>query len=334
MASSNRTHSRRDLLRLAGAASAGAVASTLANVLPAAAANGDAITAGGTFSEATPLRISNTSSDANAGGIIGETAGNGTGVLGISQAGTGVFGWVGAEGAGTAGPIGGRFQVNIDAEAVGVLTNVFRGKGVWAHAGGAGGIAVYGQTFGSQGSVGVAGVVDDSIPADIVDVGVYGQGPSTPRDGIGVFGQVQAAGGTGVVGIGGWGVYGYGDVGVVGDSFPGATGLYGHVGAEAPAIPPPSVAVYASAPSTAHTALRVNGKASFSRSGKLTIGAGRSSIGKTLAGVTTSSLVIATLQTYRAGVYVAAATPALGSFRIRLNKAVTGSTVVVWMILN
>jgi hypothetical protein len=310
------------------------VASTLANVLPAVAANGDALTAGGTFSEATPLRISNTSVDANAGGIIGQTAGRGAGVLGISETGTGVLGWVGPEAAGTAGPIAGWFQVNLDVEAIGVQTGVARGKGVWAHAAGVGGVAVYGQTSGSQGSVGVAGVVDDSLPASVIDVGVYGQGPATPRDGIGVFGQVQGSSGTGVVGIGEWGVYGFGPVGVVGDSFPGATGLYGHVGSTAPASPPPSVAVYASAPSTAHTALQVNGKAVFSRSGKITIGRGRSSVAKALAGVTASSLVIATLQTYRAGVYIAAATPALGSFRIRLNKAAAGPTVVVWMILN
>ena len=92
--------------------------------------------------------------------------------------------------------------------------------------------------------------------------------------------------------------------------------------------------MYASAPSTAHTALRVNGKVVLSRSGKSTVAAGHSSVTKVLAGVTTASLVIATMQTYRSGVFIMAGTPVTGSFTIRLNKAVTASTVIAWMILN
>ena len=150
----------------------------------------------------------------------------------------------------------------------------------------------------------------------------------------GVVGQSDSIGGAGLVGIGDYGLYATGAVGVMGDVASGGTGVYAFVGDAAAPAPTVNTALLASAPSTAHTALRVNGKTSFSRSGRLTVSAGYSSVGKTLAGVTTSSLIIATIQTNRAGYYVQAAVPASGSFRVYLNKTATAATNVAYFVIN
>jgi hypothetical protein len=73
---------------------------------------------------------------------------------------------------------------------------------------------------------------------------------------------------------------------------------------------------------------RFLGKAKFSRSGRKSIGATATSVKVTMAGVTSSSYVVATLQTSVSGVYVRAAVPTTGSFTIYLSKA-PGKTVYV-----
>ena len=70
--------------------------------------------------------------------------------------------------------------------------------------------------------------------------------------------------------------------------------------------------------STNGTALSVNGKAKFSRSGTIVIPAGTASRTVTLAGVTTASMVLATSQ-QTANVFVRSAVPGSGSFTIRLS---------------
>jgi hypothetical protein len=87
--------------------------------------------------------------------------------------------------------------------------------------------------------------------------------------------------------------------------------------------------------SSAHgTALSVTGKAKFSRSGIVTIGAGKSSKTVTLAGVTTSSMVLATAQQSTTRL-VQAAVPGTGSFVIKLNgTAPTGGVKVAYFVLN
>jgi hypothetical protein len=88
------------------------------------------------------------------------------------------------------------------------------------------------------------------------------------------------------------------------------------------------------AASTAGTALRVTGKAVFSRSGVVTVAAGNSSRVVTLAGVTASSMVLATAQQAKA-VYVKAVVPAAGSFKIFLTgNAPTGGLKVAYFVLN
>ncbi len=108
------------------------------------------------------------------------------------------------------------------------------------------------------------------------------------------------------------GVYGIGQVAVVGDTGASGTGVYGFAGLGDPSAPTAGVAVEATAGSIAELALKVNGRVRFSRSGRARVLAGRSSRKVTMAGVTTSSYVIATLQTHRAGVFVSAVVPAAG----------------------
>jgi hypothetical protein len=80
--------------------------------------------------------------------------------------------------------------------------------------------------------------------------------------------------------------------------------------------------------------LNVTGKAKFSRSGRTSIASGQYARKITMAGVTTSSYVIATLQTRRTGVYVHAVVPGTGYFYIYLNKAVTATTYVGYLVIN
>jgi hypothetical protein len=110
---------------------------------------------------------------------------------------------------------------------------------------------------------------------------------------------------------------------VMGKGIGGATGLYGSSGTGA--------GVYAK--STSGDALQVVGKVSFSRSGLATIAATKTSVKVTLGGVTTSSMILATLQTGAGAVTVASAVPTAGSFTIKLTAAPTKSVEVAWMVL-
>jgi hypothetical protein len=79
----------------------------------------------------------------------------------------------------------------------------------------------------------------------------------------------------------------------------------------------------------------VNGIAEFSRSGTLHVLAGHRSITRTLAGVTATSLVLATLQQDSGSFLVQSAVPAAGSFTINLNaNAPTGGLAVAWIVLS
>ena len=172
-----------------------------------------------------------------------------------------------------------------------------------------------------------------------VPTAAYGEANGT--NATGVWGYSASSTGTGVYGEGATGVWGFGGWGVFGASDATGTGVYGFSGASIPTAPAHTgvfgysdsgIGVYAKA--LTGTALYVNGKVGFSRSGKVAIAAGHASYTKSLAGVTTSSLIIAVLQTYRAGVYVAAAVPAAGKFTIRLNKAVSAKTYVAFFVVN
>jgi hypothetical protein len=79
----------------------------------------------------------------------------------------------------------------------------------------------------------------------------------------------------------------------------------------------------------------VTGRATFSRSGIAVVPSGSTHVSVTMAGATTSSMILATVQ-QAGGFYVKYALPASGSFTIFLNKAPTSPTTVkvAYFVLN
>lgn len=167
-------------------------------------------------------------------------------------------------------------------------------------------------------------------------------------DGITTFAAVQLGSGTGLYGFSGTGtgVLAVGSssgkgldarstsgTGATGASYTGS-GVYGYTGSTAaPALSGPDAGVVARAAHSSKLALRVMGRASFSLSGKATITANHSSVTVTKAGVTTSSLIIATPRTNHPGVFVQAAVPGAGKFTIFLSKKVNSATRVAYLVL-
>jgi hypothetical protein len=86
------------------------------------------------------------------------------------------------------------------------------------------------------------------------------------------------------------------------------------------------------------TALQVDGKAKFARAGRVSVAAGKSHVDIVVGGgLTSTSIVLATLQTYRAGVAVAAVRanyPSAGKARIYLTKvgSTSSGTWVGWFV--
>jgi hypothetical protein len=163
------------------------------------------------------------------------------------------------------------------------------------------GNGVEGVTFGSQG----AGVYGEN---DASGNGIYGHAANSAASG--VYGQNDGAG-YGVAGRASSGI------GALGDSANG-------------------IGVWASSQNA--TALKVSGKAQFSRSGVVTVtgtpSAPKKSVKVSLP-ITAKSMMTALLQKYVAGVYVVAAVPNVsgGFFTIYLNKAVSTSVgPIAWMV--
>src|SRR5262249_34045037 len=157
---------------------------------------------------------------------------------------------------------------------------------------------------------GVAGALG-SIPANIGLTGVFGfsdPSPDVNHVGAGVWGESDDVG-----------VFGDGGVGVFGDGFWGVLGV---------AEDASGVGVVASTGVAGARALRVEGRAEFTRSGRVTISAGKSSKAVGLPGCTTSTLVIAVLAASRSGRWVRAAVAGTNQFVIYLNTTVSSNTGV------
>jgi hypothetical protein len=221
---------------------------------------------------------------------------------------------------------------------------------VGAHAGSGKGIV--GTSFGGPG---VYGASTDPTPSDFstdpsMRMGVYGaagdtSGAPTVIDETGVFGHASfsvfsngvwgdSPDGNAVLATGAWGLYALGTWTVTGDAEADGVGVYGWVG-DAFAPPPPSgVAVYARAQTTAQTALQVSGKVKFSRAGRTYLTSSQKSKTIKMSGVTSSSYVIATVQTSVSGVYVRAVVPASGKLTIYLSKAGGKRIYVGYMVIN
>jgi hypothetical protein len=84
------------------------------------------------------------------------------------------------------------------------------------------------------------------------------------------------------------------------------------------------------------TALSVQGSPVFSRSGVLTVRAGRSSALQTVVPLSRASLVLATIQQDVDGVWVRSAVPdpAGSKFTVHLNKAAPTRVKVAWFVVN
>jgi hypothetical protein len=167
----------------------------------------------------------------------------------------------------------------------------------------------------AAGLVGSTG--DESGSSDDTSwTGIYGWAPTNPDQDFfsaGVWGDSEDVG---VYGFGAAGVLGDGDVGVVGRADLGGYGVHA-LNFDATGI-----------------ALRVDGKAQFSRSGRKSIGTGKSSLKVTMPGVTSQSLVFAVLASNRSGRYVRAVVPTTGSFTIYLNTTLSSASWVAYFVVN
>jgi hypothetical protein len=289
------SHSRRKVLgALLGTAAAAAAAAATPATIRAA--DGDNAVLGAENQSTSPTSFEN--ADAGGSSLIGSHAANAAGVVGRSGGGVGVQG------------ISTETTPTTDFTARSHRTGVFGQAGNFA-----GGSDNTDET-------GVYGFANLSIAS----IGVWGES----KAGTGVFGS----GSFGVFGSGDFGVVGSGRVGVIGDVDSTQVGVYGHTGdVEAPA-PPPGVGVYARAATTGQSALVVSGKVKFSRSGRTSLGSAATSRTITMTGVTTSSYVVATMQTDVSGVYVRSVVPASGSFTIHLSKAAGKTVVVGYLVIN
>ena len=207
-----------------------------------------------------------------------------------------------------------------------------------------GGSGVVGQSVATSGfSYGVRGFTGSDFGA-----GVRGEGPFRGAEGVatdvgspgvGIVGESKGNG-VGVVGFVGPGYEYFPKEGVHGES--NDAGAYGAVGRSlhGTAVQGRSddgIAVHANAGLAAGTALKVDGRAVFSRSGRANVLAGQST--KVVNGVplTSSSLVLATIQgSGAAGVYVKSVSISVANswFTIRLSKAVAANTPVAWFVVN
>ena len=201
--------------------------------------------------------------------------------------------------------------------------------------------ALEGAAYGATTAVGLSGVSDSGTGvsgAATSGDGVHGFSTSgngvfgASGTGVGVSGTCAGGLGVGVTGNGGdTGVRGTGgSFGVQGSTITGAG--FGVTGVATAAT---GVGVVAEN-SGGGNALLVSGKAAFSRSGVLTVAAGKSSATQTGVALTKASLLLATLQQDRAGVWVRSAVPKVtaNSFTVHLSKPVPARTTVAWFVVN
>jgi len=286
------------------AASAGALGALVARSIitpePSRAADGDNLVIGQSNTGSTSTGLSGGVADASRG-MLEVAATTGAAVVATSTSGTGV--------------------AATSSTGTGVVAQTSTGT-------------IASSAFVGSGTPPTPKPITAAVPA-----ATYGEANGT--DGTGVWGFSSNATGTGVYGEGSTGVWGFGGWGVFGASDATGTGVYGFSGATVPGAPAHTgvfgysdsgYGVYARA--ATGTALYVNGKAGFSRSGKVAITAGHSSVAKSLAGVTTSSLIIAVLQTAKGGYYLVAAVPAAGKFTVYLNKAAVSTMYVAYFVVN
>ena len=171
---------------------------------------------------------------------------------------------------------------------------------------------------------------------DTLSRGVSGQSDT----GVGVYGLTST--GTGVLGFSGTGAQPtiVPNVGVYGEAYRSSIskGVWGKAtnGQGVYGETTNGTAVYAKAPSNSGYGLRVGGKVSFSRSGKVAFAAGDASKTLSLPLLNSSSLVLATIQGNVAGMYVRGVSidTAASTFTILLNKSTPSALSVGWFVIH
>jgi hypothetical protein len=222
------------------------------------------------------------------------------------------------------------------ADATAVLGTSTTGVGVWGTS----------TTSGGARFTGVIGTTEGTPPSTNTGfVGVYGFSEDPDNfTAAGVWGDTST--GVGVVGTGYFGVYGTGVVGTMGDVDAASTGVYGFAGDEVAVQPTPGAAivgragagaiygVVAAAAGASQFALYVAGRLRLSRSGKTSFSSTATSKKITMAGVTSSSFVVATMQTSISGCYVRAVVCGTGYFYIYLSKAPGKTAYAGFVVVN
>jgi hypothetical protein len=218
-----------------------------------------------------------------------------------------------------------------------VVTNANSGALEGSTSANGGHSGVRGTDTSTKGGFGVAGSSTNGA-------GVSG----SSTNGAGVSGTTSGNNQAGVSGIdgspdGAFGVHGFSRVGVAVFG-KGTSGAYGVQGESTISIgvygsSPTGTGVYASSPDG--YALQVAGTAQFtgtvlfSRSGEATVAAGKSSVVVSGVALSTSSIVLATLQGYLAGLGVAgvAKDASASKMTIHLTKATTAALNVAWFVI-
>jgi hypothetical protein len=301
-----------------GALAAVLTAEALARPAPAHAANGDPVILAGDNTATAVTNITNTAAGVDALDCF--AAGDGSGVEGASATGRGVSGFSGTS-YGVVGSTNGAMAAGVFGE------NNVGGNGVNGLSGGTASAFTAG--------IGVSGITDNAsgygVLGENAAVGGTGVAGTAVGDGAGVSGAASDSNGVGVAGTGGFaGVQG------IGDSF-GMLGIASKasgVGVNGRALSATAVGVLAEN-TAGGTALVVSGKAAFTNCGLLTVATGKSSATQKGVPLAKFSLVLATLQQDRPGVWIRSAVPNLAgqSFTVHLSKAVTAATEVAWFIV-
>ncbi len=293
--------SRRAVLGAALGGAAAVAAQALAAPLSAAAATDDPALIGNANTGDATTSFENT--DAGETSLAAVHAGGGTAFEATSATGPAVM------------------AISTDATPSDLITEPSHRNGVFAAVGDPA------DASGNTDEAAVYGFADISE----FSAGIFGESfQGTGVNGFGDTGVFGFGASTGTFGVGAWGTYGTGEVGVVGDVNATGVGVYGFAGSSQLPNPPTGIGVYARAGSNSQLALRVQGRAKFSRSGRVAVGGATKTV--RLAGVSAAStFVVATCQEDAAGVYVRSVVPANGSFKIHLSKKPSKPVTVGWI---
>lgn len=196
-----------------------------------------------------------------------------------------------------------------------------------------------------KGPAGGAGLVVDGFSSgtnttvSTIGLAIWGNGTGgtgaaagTARGVVGSSGSNNGVEGDSTSGTGVWGHSSSG-AGVLGQSTSN-TGVSGSSTSGAGVSGSSSSGTGVNASSTSGTALSVTGKVHFSRSGSASVSQGSKTKTVNVSGMKSTSLVLVTLQSSITGVYVAAATPAIGKFTVHLNKSTPAAAKFAWFVLS